>query len=1313
MQFTKSGVATLVGAALTSLSLSSVAADFNEQSYIKGANTKSTPFNVVANKKDQVASKSGMSTQYDAITGKATFQWAAQNQTLPNFSGVAKQDRVSHAAEFYLNQITGQSSAKKLGSASTYISSIHDQGRGASIAKFKQEVNGVEVFNREYNIMMDREHNLVASSGYLAESKAVALASSRVGKGADLFGSASSAVHKAAADQGVKGDAYTLSEGQAKGKYEQFSVSGQASGKSVVGQPRAKKVYFELKGELIPAFYVEIATADMASVESDYYSYVVDAINGEVLFKHNLTNHAADFSYRVYADTDGMNKPWDSPHGNVIPAMSSDQDDSTVYLDAPLVTLSTGPISTGDAWLADDATLTAGNNVVAYVDAIAPDGFSAGDFAAETTSANTFDYKYDVNQSENSMHNRKAAIVNLFYVNNYLHNWFYDHGFDEAAGNAQEDNYERGGIGGDPIRAEVQDNSGYNNANMLTPADGASPRMQMYLWDSKDAINGEDYGITVTSDEDLGLLTSTQRASFGPGQFSVSGKLVRIADGVGESTDGCEAATNGADLAGNIAIIDRGGCAFTQKALNAQAAGAIAVIVANNRDETVPAPMGGSDDAVTIPNLGISQNEGAAIYAAMAGGDVEIEMFNNRPFKASSWDNGIVAHEWGHYISNRLVGNSSGLINNQGRSMGEGWGDFHGMLMLANKADLEMEGNEELQKAYSVTSYVESFYYGIRLHPYSTDFEVNDHVFSDISNNAQVHASGHVWGTMLWDAFAALVNDERHDYDEAESRMMDYLVAGYKMTPIAPTYTEARDAILAAAYANDPEDHKVMLAAFARRGLGLGAVSPSRFSTSHVGAIDSFETELATFVTYDYDFNLDFAGMNTGFCSKDGVLDKGETATVKFSVKNMGSEVLENVNAKLSVISGQDVTIENDGEFTFSSVDLFEESFTGDFEIVLNESGTYEDLVFEVTFPDLDPEIVGSGGQFSTKVHYDFADRAPENGMSTDNFETLTTYNDFTKVILEGGDRAEDIFSLDSTYASFFPIGSQYLLGDNAAFTADVAFETKTMNVGFGDNFSASWYHYFDIETGWDGGVVEVNINNTGWVDVTEVGGQFTSGSGYTATIDERSEASIAGRDAYTGYSGYPGFVETVSFGQALNGNEVKFRFRMSSDSNTSELGWIIDGLTFTNITSSVYSDIVAGDTYDCDNRVPMVQMTRASSTSVNEGQEFTLHVEAHDPNGDDLSYHWEQTAGKAADISGASTDSPTVLAPQVSSSGETLMFSVTISDGTDQVVQSVSVNVADVTTPANVSSSSSSSGSTGLLALLLMPLAWLRRRTK
>ena len=77
---------------------------------------------------------------------------------------------------------------------------------------------------------------------------------------------------------------------------------------------------------------------------------------------------------------------------------------------------------------------------------------------------------------------RAASVANLFYFNNIMHDFAYQLGFTEAAGNFQTNNFGRGGTGNDPVRAEAQDGSGTNNANFATPPDGSSPRMQMFLF---------------------------------------------------------------------------------------------------------------------------------------------------------------------------------------------------------------------------------------------------------------------------------------------------------------------------------------------------------------------------------------------------------------------------------------------------------------------------------------------------------------------------------------------------------------------------------------------------------------------------------------------------------------------------------------------------------------------------------------------------------------------------------------------------------------------------------------------------------------
>jgi len=76
----------------------------------------------------------------------------------------------------------------------------------------------------------------------------------------------------------------------------------------------------------------------------------------------------------------------------------------------------------------------------------------------------------------------ESAETALFFALNFAHDFFYDLGFDEAAGNFQIDNFGRGGLGGDPIRA-VARAGGRNNAYYQRAPDGSSPVIAMFLWD--------------------------------------------------------------------------------------------------------------------------------------------------------------------------------------------------------------------------------------------------------------------------------------------------------------------------------------------------------------------------------------------------------------------------------------------------------------------------------------------------------------------------------------------------------------------------------------------------------------------------------------------------------------------------------------------------------------------------------------------------------------------------------------------------------------------------------------------------------------
>ena len=100
---------------------------------------------------------------------------------------------------------------------------------------------------------------------------------------------------------------------------------------------------------------------------------------------------------------------------------------------------------------------------------------------------------------------------------------------------------------------------------------------------------------------------------------SIQKAVILVNDGSGTTSDACQTIVNSAQLAGKIALIDRGTCTFVEKAQRAQAAGAVAVIIGNNT--TGPPPgMSGSDPSITIPVLSITQTDATAIKGQLGVG---------------------------------------------------------------------------------------------------------------------------------------------------------------------------------------------------------------------------------------------------------------------------------------------------------------------------------------------------------------------------------------------------------------------------------------------------------------------------------------------------------------------------------------------------------------------------------------------------------------------------------------------------------------------------------------------------------------------
>ena len=133
-----------------------------------------------------------------------------------------------------------------------------------------------------------------------------------------------------------------------------------------------------------------------------------------------------------------------------------------------------------------------------------------------------------------------------------------------------------------------------------------------------------------------------------------------------------------------------------------------------------------------------------------------------------------------------------------------------------------------------------------------------------------------------------------------------------------------------------------------------------------------------------------------------------------------------------------------------------------------------------------------------------------------------------------------------------------------------------------------------------------------------------------------------------------------------------------------------------------VFSQLVAGDTHACDNRVPLVSIE--DDKTVNAGDTVTLSVTASDLNGDPLSYAWTQLSGSQVTLTNADSTTATFIAPLSSVTPATLEFEVLVSDGTDSLSQNILITVTSpVVAPPPITSGTGSSG--GVLDLMLLLL--------
>ncbi len=574
--------------------------------------------------------------------------------------------------------------------------------------------------------------------------------------------------------------------------------------------------------------------------KNDIWYITVDALTGAIINKYNSTAYC-DFNTcrsKHSGSTPDLHESCSKSNTVAVPSAGSSGDGSAYRVFALPVE---SPIHGNRVLLTDPSDATAspfgwhdtngqvggeynglrGNNVWAYTDqndVNGPDPNQPTGGAVGTPL--TFDFPFDINSEAGD--NLRASVTNLFYTNNAIHDIMYGYGFDEQSGNFQTNNYGKGGLGTDEVRAEGLDGGGFDNANFATPSDGGNGRMQMYLWTRQGGkvvkVNGPSaaIGSYEASVPNWGAPLSTT---------PVTGDGILVDDGTDIPNLGCNPSST-QNLTGKIVLIDRGICEFGVKAFNAQQRGAKGCIICNfenNLPNMGPGSQGGN---VNIPVVAM-QKKDCDILRQFSGAGLNISIglpTNQGPeYYDGSFDNGIVIHEYFHGISNRLTGgpNNASCLNNA-EQMGEGWSDFGTLILTARTGDKP----EQNRGIGTFVQRQQTNGYGIRRYPYSTDMNTNPLTFGNVAENTEVHALGEVWTAVCWDMYWALV--EKYGFDEdhnnknsGNARAIQLVTDGMKLQPCKPGFIDGRNAILLADVLNyNGEDTCLIQRVFARRGFG-------------------------------------------------------------------------------------------------------------------------------------------------------------------------------------------------------------------------------------------------------------------------------------------------------------------------------------------------------------------------------------------------------------------------------------------------------------------------------------------------------------
>jgi len=506
-----------------------------------------------------------------------------------------------------------------------------------------------------------------------------------------------------------------------------FRASGDYAGEDIVYR---QFVYYKENDNLVPAIRLQLfdgAYTRTVVIEQDTHRVLLD--RDETSHAHcnsgNCGMQSDHFSLRKYPffeiqeatfqffpddnPAPASPHPTGMPDGFQAPYLNHEFIDNRRSFASPM------------GWLTLDGPFeTVGNNIIAETEGgnanQYDDGPVAGTGIGDSLVRFSPYYRLDYDWNSADFLTLQAAAVNSFAHGNLLHDWYYRFGFDEESGNFQNDNFDRGGVGGDPM-----------------------------------------------------LIVAYYHPLFANNAFY-----------------------SGTEIDGTPGVIYMLRFASTQQ---------------------------GND-------------------------------------RHSGFDSRLLAHEYQHGVTRRLIGS---LSFDPARALNEGWSDFASfMYTLEPFNDVR---NATVAIADWLTyqfngrpAYDDNYYFGIRHMPITWDFARNPMTYADtdiyqwhieegtprstLPLYDSPHTFGQLWTLALWDNFV-LYND-MYPFERSKMLSMRLTLEGQRLTPPEPTFVEARDAYVAADKHLFDGRHRVAIwRAFARRGLGVDAVSPDRRTLE--GAVESFD----------------------------------------------------------------------------------------------------------------------------------------------------------------------------------------------------------------------------------------------------------------------------------------------------------------------------------------------------------------------------------------------------------------------------------------------------------------------------------------